>query len=128
MQIKFSSVMVDDQAKALEFYTDVLGFRKMSDIPLGEFRWLTVTAPEGVEGAELVLEPIGFEPARTYQRALFEAGIPATAFTTADMAAEYARLKARGVVFRGEPVTMGPITTVIFEDGCGNLLNLVQPL
>jgi catechol 2,3-dioxygenase-like lactoylglutathione lyase family enzyme len=128
VQIKFSSVMVDDQAKALAFYTDVLGFVKMADIPFGEFRWLTVTAPEGVDGAELVLEPIGFEPARAYQRALLEAGIPATAFTTSDIAGECARLKERGVVFRGEPETMGPIISVVFEDGCGNLINLVQPL
>jgi catechol 2,3-dioxygenase-like lactoylglutathione lyase family enzyme len=128
VQIKFTSIMVDDQAKALAFYTDVIGFVKMADIPFGEFRWLTVTAPEGVAGAELVLEPIGFEPARAYQRALFEAGIPATAFTTTDIAAECARLKARGVVFRGEPETMGPIISTVFEDGCGNLINLVQPL
>ena len=128
MQIRFTSIMVDDQAKALEFYTDVVGFTKMADIPFGEARWLTVTSPEGLEGVELVLEPIGFEAARTYQRALFDAGIPATAFTTADMDAEHARLKARGVVFRGEPKTIGPIITAVFEDGCGNLINLVQPL
>lgn len=126
MQIKFSSILVDDQAKALAFYTDVLGFQKLSDIPMGEARWLTVTSPDGVEGAEVVLEPMAFPPAREYQRALYDAGIPATAFITKDIHAEYARLKERGVVFRGEPTVMGAITVVLFEDTCGNLLNLVQ--
>jgi len=128
VQIRFTSIMVEDQAKALDFYTDVIGFTKMADIPFGEARWLTVTSPEGLEGVELVLEPMGFDAARTYQRALLEAGIPATAFTTGDIAAECARLKSRGVVFRSEPQTMGPIISAVFEDGCGNLINLVQPL
>jgi catechol 2,3-dioxygenase-like lactoylglutathione lyase family enzyme len=127
MQIKFVSLLVDDQEQALRFYTDKLGFEKASDIPMGEYRWLTVTSPEGVAGAELVLEPMAFAPARSYQKALFEAGIPATALITHDIAAEVARLKAKGVQFRGEPVAMGPITVVLFEDGCGNLINLVQP-
>jgi catechol 2,3-dioxygenase-like lactoylglutathione lyase family enzyme len=103
MQIKLASVMVDDQDKALHFYTNVLGFVKKEDIPMGPFRWLTVTSPEGAEGAELVLEPMGFPPAQTFQKALFEAGIPATAFITNDISAEYSRLKERGVRFRGEP-------------------------
>ena len=127
MQIKFTSVMVEDQDSALHFYTTVLGFEKMADIPMGQFRWLTVCSPEGIEGVELVLEPMGFPPARTFQKALFEAGIPATALITKDIAAEVQRLKARGVKFRGEPTNMGPITAVIFEDTCGNLINLVQP-
>jgi len=127
MQIKFVSVMVEDQDSALHFYTSVLGFEKMADIPMGEFRWLTVCSLEGMAGVELVLEPLGFPPARTYQKALFEAGIPATAFITKDIAAEVQRLKARGVKFRGEPTNMGLITAVIFEDTCGNLINLVQP-
>jgi catechol 2,3-dioxygenase-like lactoylglutathione lyase family enzyme len=127
MQIKFVSLLVNDQEQALRFYTDKLGFEKASDIPMGEYRWLTVTSPEGVAGAELVLEPMAFAPARSYQKALFEAGIPATALITHDIAAEVARLKAKGVQFRGEPVAMGPITVVLFEDGCGNLVNLVQP-
>ncbi|MCU0500194.1 MAG: VOC family protein [Anaerolineae bacterium] len=127
MQIKFVSITVADQDSALHFYTTVLGFEKMADIPMGEFRWLTVCSPEGMAGVELVLEPLAFSPARTYQRALFEAGIPATAFITNDIAAEVQRLKARGVKFRGEPTNMGPITTVVFEDTCGNLINLVQP-
>jgi predicted enzyme related to lactoylglutathione lyase len=126
MQIKFSSILVDDQDRALAFYTNVLGFQKLSDIPMGEARWLTVTSSDGVEGAEVVLEPMAFPPAREYQRALYDAGIPATAFITKDIRGEYARLKARGVVFRGEPTVMGAITMVLFEDTCGNLLNLVQ--
>jgi catechol 2,3-dioxygenase-like lactoylglutathione lyase family enzyme len=127
MQIKLASVMVDDQDKALRFYTEMLGFVKKNDIPMGPFRWLTVASPDGVEGVELVLEPMGFPPARTFQAALFEAGIPATAFMTKDVRAEYRTLKARGVTFRGEPTVMGPITAVLFEDTCGNLINLVQP-
>ncbi len=127
MQIKFVSITVEDQESALRFYTSVLGFEKMADLPMGEYRWLTVTSPDGIEGVELVLEPLGFPPARTYQKALFEAGIPATAFITKDIAAEVERLKARGVKFRGEPKDMGPIKVVIFEDTCGNLINLVEP-
>jgi catechol 2,3-dioxygenase-like lactoylglutathione lyase family enzyme len=128
MQIKLASVLVDDQEKALRFYTEVLGFEKKNDIPLGPYRWLTVSSPEGVEGVELVLEPIGFPPAGAYQQALFEAGIPVTAFITTDIHAEYRRLKAAGVNFRGEPQQMGTIIAVMFEDTCGNLVNLVQPL
>ncbi|MCE9532924.1 MAG: VOC family protein [Planctomycetes bacterium] len=127
MQIKLSSVMVDDQSKALQFYTDVLGFAKVNDISMGEFRWLTVASPEGVEGMELVLEPMAFPPAKIFQKALFDGGVPITAFMTKDIHAEYKRLKEHGVNFRGEPVNMGPITAVLFEDTCGNLINLVQP-
>ena len=128
MQIRLASVMVDDQEKALRFYTSVLGFEKMADIPMGEYRWLTVTSPDGIAGVELALEPMGFAPARTYQRALLDAGIPATAFLTDDIFAEFRRLKKSGVAFRGEPTTMGPIIAVRFEDTCGNLIQLVQPL
>lgn len=127
MQIKFSSVNVKDQDAALRFYTEVLGFKKMADIPMGPYRWLTVVSPEGVEGAELVLEPMAFPPAQVYQQALFDAGIPALALITHDIGAEVARLKEKGVAFRGDPVQMGPIIAVVFEDGCGNLINLVQP-
>ena len=94
---------------------------------MGQFRWLTVSSPEGAEGVELVLEPIGFAPAQAYQQALFAAGIPASAFLTNDIHTEYRRLKALGVSFRGEPKSMGPIIAVLFEDTCGNLINLVQP-
>ena len=127
MQIKLTSVMVDDQEKALRFYTTILGFVKKADIPMGPFRWLTVSSPEGVEGVELVLEPMGFPPAQTYQQALFAAGIPATAFISKDVHAEYERLKDLSVKFRSEPKSIGPITAVLFEDTCGNLINLVQP-
>ncbi|MCB1009884.1 MAG: VOC family protein [Acidobacteria bacterium] len=127
MQLKFISVMVEDQQKALDFYTSVLGFRKMADIPMGPYRWLTVTSPDGLEGVELVLEPLGFAPARTYQQALFEAGIPALALITRDVHADYDRLSALGVAFRGAPRAMGPVTATTFEDSCGNLVQLVQP-
>lgn len=127
MQIKLTSVMVDDQDKALAFYTGVLGFRKAVDMPAGGFRWLTVTSPDGIEGVELVLEPMNFAPAKAYQKALYLAGIPMIAFLSADIGAEFARLRERGVRFRGEPAQLGPITSVLFEDTCGNLINLVQP-
>ncbi len=127
MQITLASIMVEDQDEALQFYTDVLGFEKKADIPMGEFRWLTVVSPEGAAGVELVLEPLGFPPARVYQKALYDAGIPATAFMTTDIAAEYDRLKARGVKFQGEPTRMGPILGAVFDDTCGNLIHLVQP-
>ena len=126
MKITLASIFVEDQDRALRFYTDVLGFERKHDIPMGQFRWLTVTSPEGVSGVELVLEPMAFPPARAYQKALYDAGIPATAFMSADIIAEYQRLKARGVKFRGEPTRMGPVTVVLFEDTCGNLVNLVQ--
>jgi predicted enzyme related to lactoylglutathione lyase len=127
MQITLASIFVEDQDRALAFYTKVIGFEQKHDIPMGTFRWITVTSPEGAAGVELVLEPMAFPPAKTYQKALFDAGIPATAFITKDIAAEYARLKEKGVVFRGEPKNMGPVTVVLFEDTCGNLINLVQP-
>lgn len=128
MQITLSSILVEDQERALDFYTNKLGFIKKNDIPMGEFRWLTVVSPEGVHGTELVLEPMAFAPARVYQKALFDAGIPCTAFISTDLASEYIRLKEVGVQFRSEPMNMGSIITVLFEDGCGNLVNLVQPV
>jgi catechol 2,3-dioxygenase-like lactoylglutathione lyase family enzyme len=127
MQIKLVSIPVDDQDKAHRFYTSVLGFETCADIPMGAFRWLTVTSPDGIDGVELVLEPMGFEPARIYQQALFNAGIPATAFISNNIHADYARLKSAGVTFRGEPQDLGPVTTCVFEDTCGNLINLAQP-
>ena len=127
MQIKFVSIMVQDQEHALRFYTEVLGFVKAEDVPIGEYRWLTVTSPDGVDGVELVLEPLAFPPAREYQKALYDAGVPATAFVTSDIHGEVERLTAAGVEFRGEPVDMGSVTGVTFEDTCGNLIHLVQP-
>jgi predicted enzyme related to lactoylglutathione lyase len=128
MRINLSSVMVEDQEQALKFYTEMLGFIKKTDMSVGEYRWLTVTSPEGPEGIELVLEPMGFPPAREYQKALYSAGIPITAFLSRDIQAEYNQLKARGVKFRSEPQSMGAITSALFEDTCGNLINLVQPV
>ena len=128
MRINLSSIMVEDQEKALKFYTEKLGFIKKTDMPIGEYRWLTVTSPDGPEGVELVLEPMGFAPARDYQKALYEAGIPLTAFLSNDIDGEYKKLKSRGVNFRSEPQAMGAITSVLFEDTCGNLINLVQPM
>ncbi|MCE4555618.1 VOC family protein [Roseateles cellulosilyticus] len=129
MQIKIASIFVDDQDKALAFYTAKLGFRKMADIPMGEtYRWLTVVSPDGVHGVELALEGTRyFEPGRLFQQALYAARRPATAFVTTDVAAEAKTLRERGVIVHGEPEDMGPITAVMFEDGCGNFIHLVQP-
>lgn len=126
MKIELTSVMVDDQEKALQFYTNALGFLKKHDIPMGGPRWLTVVSPEGPEDIELVLEPMGIDAAQTYQKALFEAGIPATAFAVQDIQAEYERLKGLGVVFRSEPRQAGPVIVTMFEDTCGNLIQIYQ--
>ena len=127
MQLKFLSVMVNDQDAALHFYTQILGFVKMADLLMGQSRWLTVISPDGIEGVELVLEPMNFQPARVYQKALLDAGIPALALITHDIQTDYKRLKDHGVLFRSEPKNMGLISSVLFEDTCGNLINLVQP-
>ncbi len=124
MQIRLTSVLVDDQEKALRFYTDVLGFEKKHDFPAGGGRWLTVTSPEGLEGMELLLEPNGIPVAQTYQRALYEQGIPATMFFSTDIQAEYERLKERGVVFAGPPQKTESGTMAVFDDTCGNLILL----
>ena len=126
MKIILTSVMVDDQEKALKFYTEVLGFVKKNDIPMGEARWLTVVSPEGPADVELLLEPMGFPPARTYQKALFEAGIPLTSFAVDDIQEEYERMKKSGVVFKTAPTKMGPVTVAVFEDTCGNLIQMAQ--
>jgi catechol 2,3-dioxygenase-like lactoylglutathione lyase family enzyme len=126
MKIKLTSVMVDDQDKALKFYTEVLGFVKKNDIPMGEARWLTVVSPEEPDGVELLLEPMGFPPAKTYQKALFEAGIPSTSFAIDDIQKEYERMQKLGVVFKTAPTKMGPVTVAVFEDNCGNLIQMAQ--
>ena len=126
MQIKLSSVMVDDQNRARTFYTETLGFVIKHDIPMGEANWLTVVSPEGPAEIELLLEPTGFPPAKTYQKALFDAGIPATMFFVDDIQEEYERLKGLGVVFRSGPTKAGPVTIAVFEDTCGNLLQICQ--
>lgn len=125
MQIRHVVIKVDDQDKALEFYTKTLGFVKKLDIP-GNIRWLTVASPEGADGVELVLEPNHFPPALASQKALYDGGFPATIFSTNDIDAEYKRLKALGVKFRGEPKEMGSVTFVFFDDTCGNLIVLNQ--
>ncbi len=126
MKIQLSSVMVVGQDKALRFYTEVLGFVKKRDIPLGEARWLTVVSPEEPEGIELLLEPNGNPAAKTYQKAIFEQGIPLTAFAVDDIQKEYARLKKLGVEFTMEPTNMGMTTAAVFDDTCGNLIQIYQ--
>lgn len=127
IRINIASVLVDDQDKAEKFYTGVLGFVKKHDVPAGGARWLTVANPDG-SGVELLLEPLGFEFARTWQKALFDAGIPLTSFGCDDIRAEYERLTALGGVFRGEPTKPAPgmPAVVTLEDGCGNLIMLVE--
>lgn len=126
MRVKLSSVLVDDQEKALKFYTEVLGFVKKYDIPVGEFRWLTVVSPDDPDGTEVVLEPNQNPAARTYQQALFQQGIPLTAFLVDDIHGEYERMKNLGVTFSQEPTEAGPVTIAIFEDTCGNLIQVYQ--
>lgn len=118
--------MVQDQRKALAFYTEILGFVVKHDIPMGEYRWLTVVSPKNLNGTELVLEPMAFAPAQVYQKALFEAGIPCNAFVVEDIAAEYQRMESLGVKFKTQPTAMGPVTLAVFEDTCGNLLQIFQ--
>jgi len=126
MKIKLTSVMVDDQDKALKFYTDILGFIKKTEIPMGEHKWLTVVSKEEQDGVELVLEPMGFAPAKIFQKALKDAGIPLTAFHVDDIQKEYERLQKLGVKFSMPPTKMGPVTLVVLDDTCGNNIQLVQ--
>ena len=124
MRINVTSVLVDDQDKALRFYTDVLGFTKKTEIPLGEARWLTVVSPEEPDGTELVLEPDGHPAAKPFKQALVEDGIPFTSFAVDDVQAEYERLASQGVHFTQEPLEMGGVTTAVFDDTCGNLIQI----
>ena len=126
MKIILTSVLVEDQDRALKFYTEVLGFVKKNEIPMGAARWLTVVSPEGPDAVELLLEPMGFPPARTYQKALFDAGIPLAMFAVENIQQEYERMKNLGVVFRTAPTAMGPVTIAVFEDTCGNLIQIAQ--
>lgn len=128
MQIKLTSIMVDDQTKALKFYTEVFGFKKKHEIPMGEFRWLTVVSPEGPDDLELSLEPNANPAGKAFQEAMFGQGIPLAAFQVADMQKEFSRLKGLGVVFKGEPIEMGPVKIAICSDTCGNLIQLYQPV
>jgi glyoxylase I family protein len=128
MRIKLVSIMVEDQAKALAFYTDVLGFVKKLDIPVGEYRWITVVSPEGPDDLELALEPNGNPAGKTFQRAIFEQGIPATSFESSDLDAEVQRLRERGVAFTTPPTTAGAVKIAIFSDTCGNLIQMHQAI
>jgi len=126
MKIKVTSVMVDNQDKALKFYTEKLGFVKKTEVPLGEHKWLTVVSGEEPDGVELLLEPMGFQPARVFQKALKDAGIPLTAFHVDNVQREYERLEKLGVKFSMKPTQMGPTTLAVFDDTCGNNIQLVQ--
>ncbi|MEL6302088.1 MAG: VOC family protein [Pseudomonadota bacterium] len=125
MRIKLSGIFVDDQQKALDFYTDILGFIKTQDIPVGEFRWLQLASPEGGD-AELSLEPNANPAAKTFQEALFEQGIPITAFEVDDLESEFKRLSDLGVAFTTEPTNAGSVSIAVFADTCGNLIQIYQ--
>ena len=124
MRINLASVLVDDQAKALEFYTDVLGFEKKHDFSVGEHRWLTVVAPDEPNGPELLLEPDGHPAARPFKEALVEDGIPFTTFAVESVRTEFERLSELGVEFTQEPTDMGVVTTAVLDDTCGNLIQI----
>lgn len=126
MKIGITNVLVDDQEKALQFYTGKLGFVKKTDLPLGEHRWLTVVSKEVQDGVELLLEPMGFAPARVYQKALYDAGIPYTAFYVNDIQQEFERLEKLDVKFSIKPTKSGPVTIAVFDDTCGNNIQIAQ--
>jgi catechol 2,3-dioxygenase-like lactoylglutathione lyase family enzyme len=128
MRINITSVLVDDQGKALAFYTDILGFDKKTDIDLGEARWLTVVSPEDPEGTELLLEPDSHPAAKPFKEALVADGIPFTSFAVGDANVEFERLRAQGVRFSQEPLAMGGVTTAVFDDTCGNLIQIASPV
>jgi len=124
MKIKLSSVFVDDQDKALKFYTEVLGFIKKRDIPVGQYKWLTVVSPEEPDGTELLLEPSDNPATQVFKKAIYEQGIAATAFAVEDIQKEYDRMTKLGVVFAMPPTPMGPTTAAVFDDTCGNLIQI----
>jgi catechol 2,3-dioxygenase-like lactoylglutathione lyase family enzyme len=126
MRIVVTSVLVDDQEKALKFYTDTLGFVKKTDIPTGDARWLTVVSPDDQDGTELLLEPDSHPAAGPFKAALVEDGIPATSFGVDDVQAEFDRLQGLGVTFTQPPTEMGPVKTAVFDDTCGNLIQIAQ--
>ena len=126
MRIHITSVLVDDQERAHRFYTEILGFRTKVDIPLGDHRWLTVVSPEDPEGTQLLLEPNAHPAVPPFQAAMLEDGIPWTSFAVADVRSEFERLSAQGVTFTQPPVDHGPVITAVFEDTCGNLLQIEQ--
>ena len=126
MRITLTSILVDDQAKALDFYTTVLGFQAKTDVPLGEHRWLTVVAPDAPDGVELVLEPDAHPAAKPFKAALVADGIPFASFSVDDVRAEHERLRDLGVSFTQEPADMGPVVTAVLDDTCGNLIQILQ--
>jgi catechol 2,3-dioxygenase-like lactoylglutathione lyase family enzyme len=126
MRINLASVLVDDQAKALKFYTEVLGFKEKADVPLGEHRWITVVSPEDPDGTELLLEPDEHPAAKPFKEALVADGIPLTSFAVDNVQAEYERLRGLGVQFTQEPTDMGPVTTAVLDDTCGNLIQIAH--
>jgi catechol 2,3-dioxygenase-like lactoylglutathione lyase family enzyme len=126
MRIHLTSVFVDDQDKALRFYTEVLGFVKKNEVPLGQDRWLTVVSPDDLDGTELLLEPDSHPAVQPYKHALVEDGIPAASFAVDDVPAEYKRLSDLGVQFTQAPLEMGPVTTAVLDDTCGNLIQIAQ--
>lgn len=127
MRITLTSIMVEDQSRALRFYTEVLGFRKKQDFPVvAEYRWITVASPEGPDGVELALEPNANPAAKSYQKAMFEQGIPLASFESRDLVAEARRLEEAGVVFTRRPERQGPVMVAVFNDTCGNLIQMHQ--
>jgi catechol 2,3-dioxygenase-like lactoylglutathione lyase family enzyme len=126
MRINLTSVLVDDQDKALRFYTEVLGFTKKTEVPLGDHRWLTVVSPEDPDGVELVLEPDEHPAVRPFKAALVADGIPFTSFAVPDVHAEAERLRSLGVTFTQDPLEMGPVTTAVLDDTCGNLIQIMS--
>jgi catechol 2,3-dioxygenase-like lactoylglutathione lyase family enzyme len=126
MRINLASVLVDDQAKALSFYTEVLGFKEKTNVAVGEARWITVVSPQDPDGTELLLEPDGHPAAKPFKEALVSDGIPFTSFAVDDVQAEYERLRGLGVRFTQEPANMGPVTTAVLDDTCGNLIQIAQ--
>ena len=126
MRINLASVLVDDQEKALRFYTEILGFQEKANVPLGEHRWITVVSPEDPDGTELVLEPDEHPAAKPFKKALVADGIPFTSFAVDDVHAQYDRLRGLGVRFTQEPTDMGPVTTAVLDDTCGNLIQIAH--
>jgi catechol 2,3-dioxygenase-like lactoylglutathione lyase family enzyme len=126
MKIALTSVLVDDQEKALSFYRDVLGFRLKADVPMGEHRWLTLVSPDDPDGVQLLLEPDAHPAAKPFKAALMADGVPYTSFEVEDVHAEHARLSAVGVRFTQPPTAMGPVTTAVLDDTCGNLIQIAQ--
>jgi catechol 2,3-dioxygenase-like lactoylglutathione lyase family enzyme len=126
VRINLTSVPVDDQEKALRFYTEILGFEKKTDVPAGEHRWLTVVSPEARDGVELLLEPDEHPASKPFKEALVADGMPYTSFAVDDVRQEFERLRAKGVRFVQEPAEMGPVVTAVFDDTCGNLIQIAS--